>query len=230
MSARGLLIPTPAGRSYDQWSRDVYRYLNDLTTRENDPQSVQLAFQTGGEKATTNGMLMWDGVNKYPVVAKDGVWRQIPLADGYALLNQDASITAALADTAYKIQFDTPAMAGGISLDATFPTRIVFAETGIYLLGFSAQITSTNASSVEFRFWPAINGTNVAGSTIVASLKNNGDTTVVSRTALFSMTAGDYLEVEWATTSTSSYLEAHAATGYAPASPSATLSITRLRQ
>ena len=50
MSARGLLIPTPAGRSYDQWSRDVYRYLNDLTTRENDPQSVQLAFQTGGEK------------------------------------------------------------------------------------------------------------------------------------------------------------------------------------
>jgi hypothetical protein len=168
--------------------------------------------------------------NGYPVVSKGGVWRQITLADGYALLNRDTSVTPALANTAYKIQFDPIVVGGGVSLDGTYPTRIVFAEAGTYLLGFSAQITSTHASSVEFRFWPVINGTNVAGSTIVASLKNNGDTTVVSRTAIFQITAGDYLEVDWATTSTSSFLEAHAATAYAPASPSATLSITRLRQ
>ena len=226
----GYLVPAPQGKSYDQWSRDIYTYLRSQDASSVNAKTVLMQHQIGGEKATTDGLLMWDGANGYPVVSKSGVWRQLPLADGYALLNKNATITAALADTAYKIQFDTPAMAGGISLDATFPTRIVFAEAGIYLLGFSAQITSTNASSVEFRFWPAINGTSVAGSTIVASLKSNGDTTVVSRTALFSMAAGDYLEVEWATTSTSSYLEAHAATGYAPASPSATLSITRLRQ
>jgi hypothetical protein len=139
-----------------------------------------------------------------PVVSKDGVWRQVTLADGYALLNKATSITPALADTAYKIQFDPIVVGGGVSLDGTYPTRIVFAEAGTYLLGFSAQITSTHGSSVEFRFWPVINGTNVAGSTIVAGLKNNGDTTVVSRTAIFQITAGDYLEVDWATTSTSS--------------------------
>ena len=219
MTARGF---PPLGEDWKRWAHTFTAYMGRAMS--------QLAFKYAGSVAAEDGVLLWDAANGYPVVSKDGVWRQIPLADGYALLNQDATITAALADTAYKIQFDTPAMAGGVSLDGTYPTRIVFSEAGIYLLGFSAQITSTNASSVEFRFWPAINGTDVAGSTIVASLKNNGDTTVVSRTALFSMAAGDYLEVEWATTSTSSYLEAHAATAYAPASPSATLSITRLRQ
>jgi hypothetical protein len=219
MTARGF---PPLGEDWKRWANSFTAYMGRALS--------QLAFKYSGSVASEDGVLLWDAANGYPVVSKDGVWRQITLADGYALLNKATTITPALANTAYKIQFDTPALAGGVSLDGTYPTRIVFAEGGTYLLGFSAQITSTNASSVEFRFWPVINGTNVAGSTIVASLKNNGDTTVVSRTAIFQITAGDYLEVDWATTSTSSYLEAHAATVYAPASPSATLSITRLRQ
>ena len=218
MTARGF---PPLGEDWKRWAQTFTAYMGRALS--------QLAFKYSGSVASEDGVLLWDAENDYPVVSKDGVWRQITLADGYALLNKDTSVTAALADTAYKIQFDTPALASGVSLDGTYPTRIVFAEGGTYLLGFSAQITSSNASSVEFRFWPVINGTNVAGSTIVASLKNNGDTTVVSRTAIFQITAGDYLEVDWATTSTSSYLEAHAATAYAPASPSATLSISRLR-
>jgi len=218
MTARGF---PPLGEDWKRWANSFTAYMGRALS--------QLAFKYSGSVASEDGVLLWD-TNGYPVVSKDGVWRQVTLADGYALLNKDTSITAALADTAYKIQFDPIVVGGGVSLDDTFPTRIVFEEGGTYLLGFSAQITSTNASSVEFRFWPVINGTNVAGSTIVASLAANGDTTVVSRTAIFQITAGDYLEVDWATTSTSSYLEAHAATAYAPASPSATLSITRLRQ
>jgi hypothetical protein len=219
MTARGF---PPLGEDWKRWANSFTAYMGRALS--------QLAFKYSGSVASEDGVLLWDAENGYPVVSKDGVWRQITLADGYALLNKATSITAALADTAYKIQFDPIVVGGGVSLDGTYPTRIVFAETGTYLLGFSAQITSTHGSSVEFRFWPVINGTNVAGSTIVAGLKNNGDTTVVSRTAIFQITAGDYLEVDWATTSTSSLLEAHAATAYAPASPSATLSITRLRQ
>lgn len=218
MTARGF---PPLGEDWKRWAHTFTAYMGRALS--------QLAFKYSESVASEDGVLLYDAVNGYPVVSKDGVWRQITLADGYALLNKATTITPALADTAYKIQFDTPAMASGVSLDATFPTRIVFEESGTYLLGFSAQITSSNASSVEFRFWPVINGTDVAGSTIVASLKSNGDTTVVSRTAIFQITAGDYLEVDWATTSTSSFLEAHAATAYAPASPSATLSISRLR-
>jgi hypothetical protein len=68
----------------------------------------------------------------------------------------------------------------------------------------------------------------VAGSTIVASLHNNGATLVVSRTAIFNFAANDVLNVMWATDSTSGYLHAHAATAYAPAAPSVTLAITRV--
>jgi hypothetical protein len=44
------------------------------------------------------------------------------------------------------------------------------------------------------------------------------------------MSAGDVLNVMWATTSTNGFLDAHAATAYAPASPSVTLAINRIQQ
>jgi hypothetical protein len=161
-------------------------------------------------------------------VSKNGEWRQIVLADGYAFFGQDNDITAAATNTAYAITYDTPPMAGGVSLGAP-ASRIVFEEGGTYLLAFSAQITSTSSSTVAFRFWPRINGVDVPGSTMVASLHQNNSTIVISRTAIFQVSAGDYLEAMWATDSTSGFLQAAAATAYAPAAPSTSLSITRIR-
>jgi hypothetical protein len=187
-----------------------------------------LVQQTGDETAAEDGIMMWDRENGYPVVSRDGEFRQIVLADGYAFFGQDADITAASTNTAYAITYDAPPMADGISL-GTPASRIVFEEGGTYLLAFSAQITSTSGSTVAFRFWPRINGVDVAGSTMVANLHQNNATTVISRTAIFQVSAGDYLEAMWATDSTSGYLHATAATAYAPAAPSTSLSITRIR-
>jgi hypothetical protein len=172
--------------------------------------------------------LLWDDVNGYPVVSKNNEWRQIVLADGYAVLGQDANITAAAADTAYKIALDD-IITEGITLTGSPLTEITFVEGGLYKMAFTAQIASSTSSTVEFRFWPRLNGTNVTGSTIVASLHNNGATIVVSRTSIFSVNANDVLNVMWATDSTSGILEAHAATAYAPASPSVTLVISRVQ-
>ena len=157
-----------------------------------------------------------------------GQWRQIVVADGYAFLGQDADITAAAVDTAYAITYDAPAMSSGIT-QGTPASRITFAEGGVYLLAFSAQVASTSSSTVTFRFWPRINGTDVTGSTIVTNLHQNNATNVVSRTAIFNMNAGDYLEVMWSSSSTSGYLHATAATAYAPSAPATSLSITRIR-
>ena len=204
-----------------QWAENVRRFLGRALD--------QLGFKDASASASENGVLLWDNASGYPVVSKDGVWRQIVLADGYAFLGQDNDVTAAAANTAYAITYDTPPMASGISL-GTPASRIVFAESGTYLLAFSAQITSTSSSTVEFRFWPRINGSDVAGSTIRANLHQNDASFVVSRSAIFQMTAGDYLEVMWATDSTSGYLQAATATAYAPAAPSTSLSITRIRE
>jgi hypothetical protein len=190
---------------------------------------LQLVTKTDDASAAEDGVLMWDAVNGYPTVSKDDEWRQLVIANGYAQFIQDNDITAAAADTAYSITYDDPGFADGVSRDGTNPERIVFGEGGMYLLSFTAQISSTSGSTVSFRFWPRINGVDATGSTILAKLHQNDASTVVSRSALFQVSAGDYLEVMWATSNTAGTLIAHAATGYAPAAPSTTLAVTRIR-
>lgn len=211
----------PVGRDLFMWANDLRRWL----ARAMD----SLTFKQAGAGAVVeqDGVLLWDAANGYPVVSKGGVWRQVLLADGYAIFSQDVDVTAAAANTAYKIALDD-VVSDGITLTGSPLTDITFAEGGLYTLAFSAQVTSTSSSTVEFRFWPRINGTDAPGNTMVASLHNNGATTVVARTSIFTVAAGDVLNVMWATDSTAGYLEAHAATAYAPASPSVTLSISRV--
>lgn len=213
--------PPPIGADLRVWAEALQRWLQRT--------KAMLTHRRDYDSASEDGVILWDRENGYPIVSKDGEWRQIVLADGYAFLGQDNDITAAAANTAYAVTYDTPAMASGISLGSP-ASRIVFAEGGTYLLAFSAQITSTSSSTVEFRFWPRINGSDVAGSTIRANLHQNDASFVVSRSAIFQITAGDYLEVMWATDSTSGYLQAAPATAYAPAAPSTSLSITRIRE
>jgi len=217
MTTRGI---PPVGTNIFTWAEDLRRWLQRSLS--------QLVYKSASSKASQDGIIMWDDINEYPVVSKNGEFRQIVLADGYAFLGQDADITAAVINTAYAITYDTPAMSSGITL-GTPASRIVFEEGGTYLLAFSAQITSTSSSTVDFRFWPRVNGSDMPGSTIRANLHQNNASFVVSRSAVFQMAAGDYLEVMWATDSTSGFLQAAPATAYAPATPSTSLSITRIR-
>lgn len=202
------------------WSENLRRYLNRVRS--------QLAAREADSSASEDGTILYDRNLGYPVVSKSGEWRQIVLADGYAQLTQDNDVTAAAINTAYAITYDAPSFGDGITL-GTPASRIVFEEGGTYLLAFTAQITSSSSSTVAFRFWPRINGVDIAGSTIVAKLHQNDASTVVSRSALFPVNAGDYLEVMWAVDSTSGSLKAEPATAYAPAAPSTALAITRIR-
>lgn len=215
-----MRVPPVAGERWQVWAEDIRRYLARVQS--------QLSSRDPSLSAREDGVILWDRSGGYPVVSKGGEWRQIVLADGYAILGQDSDITAAAADTAYKVTLDGIALQG-ITLTGSPLTDITFVEAGLYSLAFTAQISSTSASQVNFRFWPRINTVDVAGSTIVASLHNNGATTVVSRTAIFNMDAGDVLNVMWATSNTDGYLHAHTATAYAPAAPSVTLAINRIQ-
>ena len=208
------------GQDLRGWGEELRRFL--ARTWDN------LSFKSSDASPATDGIILWDAAGGYPVVSKGGVWRQVVLADGYAILGQDTDITAAAINTAYKIALDNIS-AQGITLTGSPLTEITFVEGGLYEIAFTAQISSTSSSQVNFRFWPRKNGTDVAGSTIVASLHNNGATFVVSRTAIFSFAANDVLNVMWATDSTSGYLHAHVATSYAPAAPSVTVVITRVQ-
>ena len=210
--------PEPQGDDWKSWARRMMQYLGQ--TR------IPLVQQTGGESAAEDGQLMWDRVNGYPVVSKNGEWRQIVLEDGQYQGGIAANVTAAVVNTAYPLTYTT-AISEGIT-QGTPASRLVFEEAGQYMVSFSAQISSTSGSTVNFWFWPRVNGVDVTGSTMKNALHNNGAVMVVSRSAIFEFAAGDYLEPMWATDSTSGFLIASAATAFAPAAPASTIAITRL--
>lgn len=188
----------------------------------------QLTFKTGTKPATQNGVILWD-TSGYPVVSKDGEYRQIVLADGYASYSRSTDQVAAAANTAYPITFDTTVFENGLTLGADNYT-ITFEEEGIYMLSFSVQLLSSSSGAKNAWFWPRINGTDSAGSTIKVTLSANSQTLVMSRSAIFPMSAGDTLAAYWAVDDVDLHLDALASTAFAPSAPSVILGITRLRQ
>lgn len=212
-------IPQPGGNTWQTWANSLNRYLAQIRSK--------LRQKTVDESASEDGVILWDRQNKYPVVSRGGEYVQIILEDGHANLGIASDVTAAAVNTAYALTFDTPTNAVGISL-GTPSSRIVFSEAGEYLLNFTAQISSTSSSTVNFWFWPRKNGTNVPGSTMKAALHQNNATIVVSRSSLFTLEENDYIEAMWAIDSTSGFLDNVTATAFAPATPSVTLSITRI--
>jgi len=210
--------PEPQGDDWKTWARRLMLFLGQTRS--------PLVQQTGGESAAEDGVLMWDRENKYPVVSKNGAWVQVVLEDGRYLGAVTTDQTAASANTAYVLTY-TSSISNGIS-NGTPASRIVFDEAGEYIISFSAQISAGSSSSVDFYFWPKVNGVDVGGSTMVNTLKNNGSRLVVSRSSIFQVNAGDYLEAYWAVSDTNGFLDATSATAFCPAAPASTISITRL--
>ena len=211
-------ILPPIGPDLRQWGRQLSLYLQQ--------NLAKLGFKTETDNPSENGVILWDEVNGYPVVSKNGEFRQIVLEDGHYTGGITTDQTAASTDTAYALTY-TSSSAEGIT-NGTPASRIVFEEAGEYMISFSAQIASTSSSTVNFWFWPRVNGVDVAGSTMKNALHQNGATLVVSRSVIFNFAAGDYLEAMWAVDSTSGFLDATAATAFAPAAPASTIAITRL--
>ena len=211
-------ILPPLSPDIRQWAENLRRYLGRALN--------QLDARDASASASENGVLLWDNALGYPVVSKDGEWRQIVLEDGQYAGGITTDQTAASINTAYALTY-TSSAAEGIA-NGTPASRIVFEEAGEYMISFSAQISSTSSSTVNFWFWPRVNGVDAAGSTMKNALHQNGATLVVSRSVIFNFSAGDYLEAMWAVDSTSGFLDATAATAFAPAAPASTIAITRL--
>ena len=211
-------ILPPITVNINQWAENMRRYLGRALD--------QLGFKETYSSASENGVMLWDNALGYPVVSKNGEWRQIVLEDGQYAGGVTTDQIAASTDTAYALTY-TSSIADGIT-NGTPASRLVFEEAGQYMVSFSAQIASTSSSTVNFWFWPRVNGTDVAGSTIKSALHQSNSVLVVGRSAIFNFAAGDYFEEMWAVDSTTGFLHSTAATAFAPAAPSSTIAITRL--
>jgi hypothetical protein len=132
-------------------------------------------------------------------------------------------------NTAEAITFNVTESSNGITI-GTPASRIVAANSGLYSFAFSAQLISGNASSKNIFIWFRKNGVNIANSTKAVTLAANGQYFPVSKTDFFSLAAGDYIEAYWASSDVAVTLKAIAASGFAPASPAASLSVTQVQQ
>jgi len=215
------LAPPPFGPEWKQWGERLVDHLNRIRSK--------LVFKQAGDSANEDGIILYDNANQYPVVSVDGVYKQVVLADGHGDFGISSDYSYAAADTTYELTFTAGANNEGLTLTGS---QIRFDEPGYYLVSFSAQIFSSSGSTIEFAFWPKINGSNLAGSTMRAALHGNSETTVVSRAAIIHANKYDYLEVATACDSTNGSLKAFAANGISdePACPAATLTIIRFHR
>ncbi len=214
-----MRIVPPFTTDAKAWAENLRRYLSRALNI--------LDAKDQYSSAAEDGIILYDREKGYPVVSKNGEWRQIVLEDGHGDFYIAADVTASSANTEYKLTYTAEASNQGITL-GTPASRIVFEEAGQYVIAFSAQISSTSASTVHFYFWPSVNGTDINNSAMTTALHQNNATLVTARTQVFTVAANDYLEVNWMVDNTAGFLNATAASSPVPNIPASTLSITRL--
>jgi L-fucose mutarotase/ribose pyranase (RbsD/FucU family) len=159
----------------------------------------------------------------------------------YGSFYSDANQTAAVINTAYSIAFPNVSFSKGV-YQPVANTQIVVDRDGLYLFETTLQLNLTGTNSLV-SLWAAKNGTNIAnsGSQHVimssnidalllesSSISNADEKNGVSRTFMLPLTANDYVEFKWATSSTSVVLTATAASSPVPAIPSASLNVYRV--
>lgn len=213
-------LPPPYSGDTPIWAEDLNDYLGRARST--------LGYLNDDDRASTDGIILWNSAG-YPVVSKDGEFRQIVLEGGEGTLSINSDFTFASAGTGYPLTYTAGPDLHGITLNGS---QIELEEAGHYLLSFTAQIYSTSASTVDFVFWAKINGANTPNSTIHSTLHQNGSALVIGRTISLTVAAGDYLQAFGAVSSTSGRLKAFTANTISnePAAPASTLSITRLHQ
>lgn len=132
-------------------------------------------------------------------------------------------------NTAYAITWDSALSANGVSIGAP-ASRIVAANAGLYKFSVSFQLTSSSASVKNVWLWFRVNGVDVADSAMITSLDSGTAIRTPSRDLFFSLLAGDYVELMFAADSTAMTLDNIPATAFAPAAPSAILTVNQEQQ
>jgi len=149
----------------------------------------------------------------------------VPVGFDYADYFSAVDQTAVAINTPYSVTFNETGIEHGVTLVSG--TRVTAASAGLYAVSVKLQVTSSTASSGTIQAWLAVNGTNVPNSRADFTVKANGDTKLLSYAYQLSLVIGDYVEVKWAVSSTSLFLDSVAATAYSPVAPAASVFITQ---
>jgi hypothetical protein len=162
-------------------------------------------------------------INSYTPSYNNTGTSQITVQNGYhGAFSDYTNQTAASANTGYAMTFNTTDLTNGVVISS--PTsRILFTRAGIYNIQWSGQFENTASQDADVHVWMRINGVDVVGSTGFFTVPSkhgsiNG-THLIGWNFMFKLFANDYVELYWATTSTTTSIKTYAA-GTSPVSPS----------
>lgn len=147
----------------------------------------------------------------------------------YGAFSKTADQVPGAANTAQAMTWTNTDSANGVSIGAP-ASRIVVTNAGLYKFSISLQLTSSSASVKNVWTWFRKNGVDIPNSSMITSLDSATAIRTPSRDLFFSLLAGDYIEVMFASDSTAIAVDNIAATAFAPAAPAAILTVNQEQQ
>ena len=150
-----------------------------------------------------------------------GRFIEAPNAKFFSTTDQTASVV----DTAYALQFENTYLGEAISITGTPKTRITPLYSGVYNFELSVELTSTNANSKELSFWVRRSGVDIANTGRLHVVAGSGGVDDFEYSFTLDLTAGQYVELMWATDDTGITIDYQAAASPRPAVPSTLLTV-----
>jgi hypothetical protein len=147
----------------------------------------------------------------------------------YGQFSRTTDTSPAAINTAYPIVLSGLDIGNGVVL-GTPASRIVVPQSGLYNISANLQLTSGTATDKNVWFWVRKNGTDIANSARLVTVSVNNAYTPISLREEVSLGANGYVELCWASDSTSVTLDAVAATAFAPAAPAVVVNVTQAQQ
>jgi len=147
----------------------------------------------------------------------------------YGQFARTTDVTAAVINTAYPIEMNVTEVANGVTI-GTPTSRLVAEFSGLYNFQVNFQLLSSSASSKNAWLWFRKNGSDIADSASVVTLSGNNDAMSAHKSDFISLDAGEYVEMMFAVNNTGLFLDATAATAFAPAAPAVLVAVTQVQQ
>lgn len=123
------------------------------------------------------------------------------------------------------MQFENTYLGEAISITGTPKTRITPLYSGVYNFELSVELTSTNANSKELSFWVRRSGVDIANTARMHVVAGSGGVDDFEYSFTIDVTAGQYIELMWATDDTGITIDYQAAASPRPAVPSTLLTV-----
>jgi hypothetical protein len=152
----------------------------------------------------------------------------------YGAWHDTSTVTATSTTTAYVMNIGSIDLENGTSIVGG--TKLTVANTGVYNLQFSAQLSNPNSQIADVSIWIRLNGVNVtdgAGTNgVPAKHGSNNGLQIISWNYVLNLTAGDYIELVWHSDTTGVQLITFPATTSpaVPESPSLIVTIQTVTQ